>query len=61
VNKIALVPAPERPEDAPFLGRKPVQPAFPFPFGYSYRCILCLQLVEHSEEEHDILRSGWAL
>lgn len=57
------IPFPIKREESaePLPARRPVQSAFPFPFGYSYRCILCLQLVEHSEEEHDILRSGWAL
>lgn len=31
------------------------------PFAYSYRCVLCRQGVEHTEEQHDILRHGWAL
>lgn len=28
------------------------------PFAYSLRCILCRHEVEHSEEQHNILRCG---
>lgn len=28
------------------------------PFAYSLRCVLCRMEVEHSEQEHDILRCG---
>jgi hypothetical protein len=36
---------------------------YPFvgPFAYSLRCTLCRLEVEHTEEQHDILRHGWVL
>jgi hypothetical protein len=36
----------------------PPQYTFVGPFAYSLRCLLCRMEIEHTRDQHDILRSG---